>query len=80
MQDIFNLGESPSWVWAHMQVGLHKPQSSILQIVSTLLQDEALEEGEEYEYIPLNLWTPEVLGNTQLPKKEKHLLLPCQSI
>ena len=53
MEDIFNLGETPSWVGAHMQLGLHSPQGSIFQIVSKLLQDKALEEGEEYEYIPI---------------------------
>ena len=40
--------ENPSWVGTHMKLGLHKPQTSILQNVSKLLQDKALEEGEEY--------------------------------
>ena len=53
-----------------MKLGLHRPQASIFQIVSKLLQDKALQEGEEYKYFPLNLWTPEVLGPTQLPKGE----------
>ena len=52
MQDIFNLDETPSWLGAYMQLGLHRPQASVFQIVSKLLQDKALEEGEEYEYIP----------------------------
>ena len=51
MADIFNLIENPSWVGTHMKLGLYKPQASIFQIVSKLLQDKALEEGEEYEYI-----------------------------
>ena len=55
MSDIFNLMENPSWVGTHMKLGLHIPQSSILQIVNKLLQDKALEEGEEYEYIPIKL-------------------------
>ena len=53
MQDIFNLVEAPSWVGAHMQLGLHKPHANIFPILSKLLQDKALEEGEEYEYIPI---------------------------
>ena len=52
MSDIFNLTENPSWLGTHMKLGLHKPQTSILQIVNKLLQDKVLEEGEEYEYIP----------------------------
>ena len=53
MPDIFNLMENPSWVGTHMKLGLHKPHASIFQIVSKLLQDKSLEEGEEYEYIPI---------------------------
>ena len=34
-------------------MGLHRPYASIFPIVSKLLQDKALEEGEEYEYIPI---------------------------
>ena len=52
-----------------MQLGLHKPSSSMLSIVSKLLQDKALEEGEEYEYIPiqpLGLGGP---GKHSTPKK-----------
>ena len=29
MQDIFNLSETPSWVGAHMQLGLCRPQASV---------------------------------------------------
>ena len=35
-----------------MQLGLHKPKSGMLTIVSKLLQGKDLEDGEEYEYIP----------------------------
>ena len=69
MQDIFNLDESPSWVGAHLQLGLHKPQISVLQIVSKLLQNKALEEGEEYAYIPIELLDPRGPGKHSTPKK-----------
>ena len=49
MSNIYKLSENPSWVGTHMKLGLHKPQTSILQIANKLLQDKALEEGEEYE-------------------------------
>ena len=53
MQEIVGLAGDTSWVGTSMQLGLHRPPSSMLSIVSKLLQDKALEEGEEYEYIPI---------------------------
>ena len=38
MQDIARLVKDPSWVGTSLQLGLHKPQSSMLTIVSKLLQ------------------------------------------
>ena len=75
MLDIFNLIENPSWMGTHMKLGLHKPQASIFQIGSKLLQDKALEEGEEYEYIPFKSWDPRGSGTHSTPKKGKILLL-----
>ena len=37
VSDIFKLTKNQSWVGTHMKLGLHKPQSSILQIVNKLL-------------------------------------------
>ena len=45
MQDIINLPEVSSWVGASMQLGLHKPKSGMLTIVSKLLQGKDLKEG-----------------------------------
>ena len=80
MQDIFNLGETSSWVGTHMQLVLHRPQASIFQIVSKLLQDKALEEGEEYEYVPIEPMDPRGPGKHSTPKKGENLVLlvPCQ--
>ena len=69
MSDIFNLMENSSWVGTHMKLGLHKPQSSILPIVNKLLQDKALEEGEQYEYIPIKILDPVGSGTLSTPKK-----------
>ena len=52
MLDIYSLSESPSWAGAHMQLIIKKQHLSILPLVTKLLADKALEEGEEYEYIP----------------------------
>ena len=80
MQEISNLGDSPSWVGAHMQLVLHRPQTDIFPIVIKLLQDKALEEGSSMNTFPLNLWIPEVLGSILLPKEGKNLLpLPWQN-
>ena len=55
MQDVIDLSEQPSWVGGSMQLGLQKPKSGMLKIISKLLQGKDLEEGEEYEYIPIHL-------------------------
>ena len=69
MQEIVGLAEDPSWVGTSMPLGLHKPPSSMLTIVSKLLQDKALEEGEEYEYIPIQPLNPGGPGKHSTPKK-----------
>ena len=69
MSDFFNLMENPSWVGTHMKLGLHKPQCSILQIVNKLLQDKALEEGEEYKYIPIKPLDAVGSGTHPTPKR-----------
>ena len=58
IQDIYNLNESPSWVGALMQLAIHKARSSIIPIVMKLLEDKALEEGEEFEFIPIEPLKP----------------------
>ena len=72
MSDIYKLTENPSWVGTHMKLALHKPQTSILQIVSKLLQDKALEEGDEFEYIPIKPLDPIGSGTHSNPKKGKN--------
>ena len=67
MQEIARLVEDPSWVGTTMQLGLHKPPCGMLTIVSKLLQDKALEEGEEYEYIPILPLDP---GDHSIPRKK----------
>ena len=54
MQDVIDLPEQPSWVEASMQLGLQKPKSGMLTIISKLLQGKDLEKEEEYEYIPIH--------------------------
>ena len=47
MQDIARLVEDPSWMETSLQLGLQKPPSGMLTIVSKLLHDKVMEEGEE---------------------------------
>ena len=44
MQDVIDLPEQPLWVGASKQLGLHKPKSGMLTIISKLLQGKDLEE------------------------------------
>ena len=67
MKDIASLVEEPPLVWTSLQLDLHKPPSGMLTIVSKLLQDKALEEGEEYEYIPIHPLDP---GDHSTPRKK----------
>ena len=62
MQEIFNLGENPSWVGAHMQLVLHRPWADIFPMVTKLLQDKTLQEEEEYEYICIEPLEPKGAG------------------
>ena len=70
MQDIIDLPENPTWVGASMQLGLHKPKSGMLTIVSKLIQGKDPKEGEEYEYIPIHPLDPGVPEDHSTPKKK----------
>ena len=88
MQDAIDLPENPTWVGASMHLGLHKPKSAMLTIVSKLLQDKELEEGEDYEYIPIppldpeDHSTPKKKGGPAAPKALTHELkhMPTQEL
>ena len=71
--DILKLIEDPQWVGTHMHLTLDRPKKEIISIVAKLLEDKALEEGEEYEYIPI-----EAEGASQFstPKKGEDPLIP----
>ena len=73
IQDIYTLNESPSWVGTSMQLAIRKPRLSILRIVMKLLEDKALEEGKEYEYIMIEPLEPKGAGGPDThstPKKK----------
>ena len=43
----------PSWVGNSMSLTIRQPPSSILNIVSKLVENKPLEEGEKYELLPI---------------------------
>ena len=48
MEEIYNLNKVPSWVGAPMFLTVRQPPSSALNIVSKLLENKPLKEGEKY--------------------------------
>ena len=71
--DILKLIEDPQWEGTHMHLTLDRPKKEIISIVAKLLEDNALEEGEEFEYIPI-----EADGSPQFssPKKGEEPVIP----
>ena len=71
--EIYSLNDSPPWVGAPMLLSVRQPHASIYSIVSKLLEDKALEEGEEYEFIPIEPEEKKVLKahSPTLPHKRK---------
>ena len=53
MDEIYNLNKDPSWVGDSMSLTIRQPPSSILNIVSKLVENKPLEEGENYELLPI---------------------------
>ena len=53
VQDILKLVEDPQCVGTYMHLTLDRPKKVIISIVAKLLEDKALEEGEEFEYISI---------------------------
>ena len=65
MEEIFNLNKEPSWVGAPMFLTIRQPPSSAVNIVKKLLEHKPLEEGEKYEFIPIE---PEERRDTEGPQ------------
>ena len=51
--DILKLGHTPQWVGTQMNLTLDRPKMEVILIIDKILEDKTLEEGEEYEYIPI---------------------------
>ena len=53
ISEIYGLNEEPSWVGALMLFSVRQPHAIIYNIVNKLLENKTLEEGKEYEFIPI---------------------------
>ena len=53
--DILKLVDTPQWVGTNMNLTLERPKMEAIPIIAKLLEDKALEEGEEYQYIPIEV-------------------------
>ena len=73
--DILKLIETPKWVGTHMHLTLDRPRREIISIIAKPLEDKALEDGEEYENIPIHI---EADGSPQFstPRKGEQPLIP----
>ena len=71
--EILKLIDTPQWVGTHMNLTLDRPRGEVIPITAKLLEDKALEDGEEYEYIPM-----EAEGSPQFStsKKGEEPLIP----
>ena len=68
--EILKLVEDPQWVGTHMHLTLDRHRKGIISIVTKLLEGQALEEGEEFEYIPVESETEGAVGpHFSTPKK-----------
>ena len=47
--EILKLAGTPKWVDTYMNLTVDRPMVEIILIIAKLLEDKALEEGEEYE-------------------------------
>ena len=69
--EILKLIDTPQWVGTHMNLTLDRPRGVVIPIIAKLLEAKALEGGEEYEYIAM-----EVEGSPQFstPKGEEPVI------
>ena len=79
--DILKLPDTSKCVGTHMNVTLDRPRVEVILIIVKLLEDKALEEGEEYVYILIEELVAKGKCNFLPQGRGRNLLPPCwQSI
>ena len=71
--EILKLIDTPQWVGTHMNLTLDKSRGEIIPIIANLLEYKGLEDGEEYEYIPMEA---ERSPQFSTPKKGEESVIP----
>ena len=66
--DVFKLAGTTEWMGNHVDIKLGRPKTERVLIIEKFLEDEALEEGEGYEYIPI--YTIECATSTSFHSQE----------
>ena len=75
--NILKLADTPKWVGTHMNLTVDRPRVEIIPIIANLLEDKALEEGEEYEVIPIKEFVAKGTAQLSTPKKGEEPVAPC---
>ena len=52
--EVFKLLGTIEWMGTDLEIDLRRPREELVVIIRKPLDDTALEEGEEYEYIPID--------------------------
>ena len=42
----------------HIKIDLGRWRTELVLVIEKLLEDKALDGGEEYEYVPVKMWNP----------------------
>ena len=53
----------------HMNLTVDRPRVEMTPIIAKLLEDKALEEGGEYEFIPIEVLDPRGLAQFSTPRE-----------
>ena len=76
VSDILKLADTPKWVGTHMNLTIDRPRVEVIPIIVKLLEDKALEEGKEYEYIPIKELVAKGSAQFSTPRKEEETVGP----
>ena len=75
--DILKLADTIRWVGTHMNLTVDRPRVEIICIIAKLLKDKALEEKDEYEFIPIEEFVAKGSAHFSTQKKGQEPVAPC---
>ena len=76
MPDILKLADTLKWVGTHMSLTINRPRVEVIPIIFKLLEDRALEEGEEYQFIPIEVEAAKGSAQFSTPRKGEEPVAP----